>query len=150
MNEPIDSGNLLTLLDELPISAVFNDSYTLYSQPALMEEWIGVLSTTLQSRPVDLLSRKGVLFDTKQLSVSLYNNGTINGHGRIGVNFGWSIFTEHICSHSLPRLNAQLKFESSHNTSECSLMVQTTINPPKRRRAQVVTGGTTQSFSFLL
>ena len=73
-----------------------------------MEKWIGVLSTTLQSRPVDLLSRKGVLFDTKQLSVSFYNNGTINGHIRICENFG-STKLEHIYRTHMQSFSAKVE-----------------------------------------
>ena len=108
INESIDSGNLLTLLDDLHISAVLNDSYTLYSQPALMEEWIKVLSTTLQSRPVDLSSRKGVQFDIEHLSVSLYNNGTINCHGRMGVYFG-STKLEELCKTHMQSFSAKVE-----------------------------------------
>lgn len=98
--EVIEEGDLISLIDNQNISALHVTSHTLYSQPALVNEWVRVIGDDLVSEPSVLRSKKGVQLgiEDKSVIVNVYDNGTILSSGTMGMYYGIAMIERQLLS----------------------------------------------------
>ena len=98
--EVIEEGDLISLIDNQNISALHVTSHTLYSQPALVHEWVRVIGDDLVSEPSVLRSKKGVQLgiEDKSVIVNVYDNGTILSSGTTGMYYGIAMIERQLLS----------------------------------------------------